>query len=154
MRRSPTPGTHERKGPKVAPTKAVTKAAKQAESDEAQWEEIQPFTQPITLKEGAEFIAQYLGGSEVTVPAAENDTDESVTVTEDGRRVRTAMLHEFQNEKETEPFGLWGSAVLDKRLADIPANSRVRVKYEGKAELDGGRTARRYRVWVDRSAKF
>lgn len=133
---------------------AATKPAKDTETEETQWEEIQPFTEPITLEEEQEFVALYLGGNEVTVPAADNDNDEGVTVTDDGRRVRTAMLHEFQNEGETEPFGLWGSAVLDKRLAEIPANSRVRVKYEGKAELEGGRTARRYRVWVDRSAKF
>ena len=147
----PIQGPHERKGPAMAPAKTATKPAK----NETLWEEIQPFTQPITLEEGEQFDAQYLGGSEVTVPAMEDDGDDSnPSFEEDGKWVRKAMLHEFQNEGESEPFGLWGSAVLDKRLAEVPANSRVRVKYEGKAELEGGRTARRYRVWIDRNTKF
>lgn len=119
-----------------------------------EWEEIQPFTQPITLDEGQEIVALYLGGSEVEVPAGANDTDEGVITLESGKRIRRAMLHEFQNEGETEPFGVWGSAVLDKRLAEVPANTRVKIRYDGKQELDGGRTARRYRVWQDKSAKF
>ncbi len=112
--------------------------------DEGQWEEIDPFTQPIDLEEGEEFTALYMGANELSVPdpnGAEGDT-------------RVSLLHEFQTSKDSEPFGLWGSAVLDKRLAEAPIGSRVRVLYEGKQNLDGGRTARRYRVWIDRSQPF
>lgn len=133
---------------------APKSAAANATLPEGDWEEIQPFTTPISMDEGGEFIAVYLGGNEVEVPAGATDNDESVITLENGKRVRRAMLHEFRNPDETEPFGLWGSAVLDKRLAEVPANSLVRIKYEGKQELDGGRTARRYRVWQNKSAKF
>lgn len=131
---------------------AQAKAAANTEVIEPQWEEIQPFTQPITMEPGAEFTALYLGGTEITVAAIEGD--EGAIVGEDGKVTRTAMLHEFQDESATEPFGVWGSAVLDKRLAEVPPNSRVKVRYEGKTELEGGRTARQYRVWQDKSAKF
>jgi hypothetical protein len=102
---------------------------------------------------GQEIVAQYLGGQEVEVPAGTSDDGEDIVVV-DGKRIRRAMLHEFRNEDTPEPFGVWGSAVLDKRLAEVPAGSRVRIRYEGKQELEGGRTARRYRVWQDKSARF
>lgn len=127
---------------------------KSAEDIGGDWEEIQPFTEPRQLNEGDIVVAFFLGGNEVTVPAREDDKDETITTDENGRRVRTAMLWEFVENEGDEPFGLWGSAVLDKRLADVPAKSRVKIAYEGKADLEGGRTARRYRVWVDKSAKF
>lgn len=126
--------------------------AKEAETVERQWEEISPFTEPISLEVGQEFEAVYLGGNEIDVPARDDDDDETVIVREDGKRRRRAMMHEFAETPDSEPFGVWGSAVLDKRLAEVPAGSFVRVKYEGKQDLDGGRTARRYRVWQDKNA--
>lgn len=141
----------------MPPSKGQTATAEPEQipaDNAADWEEIQPFTEPRQMNDGEEIVAVYLGGSEVEVPARADDDDESITVNENGKRVRRAMLHEFQDGEGTEPFGIWGSAVLDKRLADVPPSSRVKIRYDGKQNLEGGRTARRYRVWVDKSASF
>lgn len=139
-----TPGPHE---------KGAQMPKKTDGNGGGDWQEIQPFTEPITLDEGQEIVAWYLGANEVTVPAKK---DEDGAYEKDGDFVRNALLHEFTEDTSSgEPqYGIWGSAVLDKRLADVPAKSRVKIVYEGKTELEGGRTARRYRVFVDRSASF
>lgn len=118
---------------------------KTAADNSPNWEEIQPFTQPIDMVEGSEFAAYYRGANELSVPDPNAETP-------DGKRV--SLLHEFSETPDGEPFGLWGSGGLDKRLAEVPNGSFVRVLYEGKTDLDGGRTARQYRVWVDRNQPF
>jgi hypothetical protein len=119
------------------------KAANVAANPEADWEEIQPFTTPIDLEPGDEIVAGYLGGNVVDVPGVDDDGNPEV---------RATMLHEFQAANDSEPFGVWGSAVLDKRLTDAPTGATVKVLYQGKREIPGGRTARQYRVWIDRNA--
>lgn len=109
-----------------------------------EWEEIAPFTEPRNLDEGESIIGFYRGAQTVNVPDPNSDSGEK----------RESLLHEFSDTPEGEPYGIWGSAVLDKRLAEIPSGSRVKVQYDGKQDLEGGRTARRYRVWVDRSQPF
>jgi hypothetical protein len=128
--------------------------AKQADTVTESWEEIQPFTEPRKMEIGEEIVAIYGGSNEVEVPAGANDDDETVITLDNGKRVRRALLHEFRDTPESEPYGIWGSAVLDKRLAETSAGSRVKIRYEGKQDLEGGRTARRYRVWVDKNAPF
>lgn len=128
--------------------------AKQAATATESWEEIQPFTEPRQMAEGEEIVGFYGGANEIEVPARDDDNDESVTTLPNGKRVRRALLHEIRDTPEGEPYGIWGSAVLDKRLSEAAAGSRVKIRYEGKQELDGGRTARRYRVWIDRTAPF
>lgn len=127
--------------------------AKIPATNDGDWEEIQPFTEPVEMAEGEEIVGEYLGAETINVPAADNDESEAVTVV-DGKRIRPTLLHQITRAGESEPVGVWGSAVLDKRLADVPIGSRLKIRYEGKQELDGGRTARRYRVWQDKSASF
>lgn len=126
-------------------------ATKKAQTVERDWEEIQPFTEPITLEPGESIVGHYLGSNEIML-AAKPDDDGAEEI--DGQWKRRALLHEFQVEDTDEPTGLWGSAVLDKRLADVTNGAFVKVQYDGKRELEGGRTARQYRVWVDKSASF
>lgn len=108
-----------------------------------EWEEIDPFTEPLELEIGDVVIGVYNGANEIQVNDPENPGEK-----------RAVLLHELQTEPDTEPVGVWGSAVLDKRLAEVPIGSRVKIEYQGKQELDGGRTARRYKVWVDKAAAF
>lgn len=119
--------------------------ATKAKDQGRDWEEISPFTEPRDLAENETIEGVYLGANEVVVPDPNSE--------DDGTRI--SLLHEFADTADSEPYGIWGSAVLDKRLADVPAGSFVRIQYEGKQTLkDGARTARRYRVWVDKGAAF
>lgn len=114
--------------------KAGAKSAPNSEN----WVEIAPFTQARELETGESFIASYLGANEIEVddPNAENPGD-----------TRLTLLHEFQ-ENGGDPFAIWGSAGLDKRLAEVAIGTLVKVQYEGIVDLKGGRTARSYRVWA------
>ena len=119
--------------------------AKPSAATEPQWTEIQPFTPPLNMEPGEEITGYYRGANEVEVPDPNSEQ-------EDGKR--SNLLHEFSDTPEGETFGLWGSAGLDKRLADIRVGALCRVRYEGKVDLSGGRTARQYRVWTDSNQPF
>lgn len=121
-------------------------AADLAAEFDGEWEEIQPFTEPVVMAEGEEIVGVYVGAETIDIPAADDDRSDTVTMV-DGRRVRPTLLHLIHRSGDSEPVGIWGSAVLDKRLADVYTGTVVRIRYEGKQDLDGGRTARRYRVW-------
>lgn len=110
-----------------------------------EWEEINPFTQALDMKAGDSFIAEYLGGSE-------KEVDDPNSPEAEGKRV--TLFHEFREDSGSEPFGVWGSAGLDKRLAELAIGTRVKVQYDGLVDLKGGRTARQYRVWADRNQPF
>ena len=111
----------------------------------SEWEEINPFTQALDMNVGDSFIAEYLGGNEKEVddPNAEG-----------GEGKRMTLFHEFREDSGSEPFGVWGSAGLDKRLSEVAIGTRVKVQYDGLVDLKGGRTARQYRVWADRTQPF
>jgi len=43
-------------------------------------------------------------------------------------------LYNIQNEEDGEIWGVWGSAVIDSKFAEIPLHSRVRIEYLGKKD--------------------
>lgn len=45
-----------------------------------------------------------------------------------------------------DKFTVWGSYSIDEAMPKIPIGSLVRIAWEGKADLDGGRTVNKYRV--------
>lgn len=128
-------------------------SAKAAESTTPEWVEVQPFTTPINLEIGQEVVGLYQGANEVEVPDT-NATEVADSENHAGPGRRLNLLHEFLEPGATEPFGIWGSAGLNKRMADVRQGALCRIRYEGKVDLSGGRTARQYRVWTDNSQAF
>ena len=43
-----------------------------------------------------------------------------------------SSIYNLVNEEDGEIWGVWGSAVIDSKFAEIPLNSRVRIEYLGK----------------------
>ena len=43
-----------------------------------------------------------------------------------------STIYNIVNEADGEIWGVWGSAVIDSKFAEIPLNSRVRIEYLGK----------------------
>lgn len=43
-----------------------------------------------------------------------------------------STIYNLVNEEDGEIWGVWGSAVIDSKFAEIPLNSRVRIEYLGK----------------------
>ena len=43
-----------------------------------------------------------------------------------------SSIYNLVNEEDGEIWGVWGSAVIDSKFAEIPLNSRVRIQYLGK----------------------
>lgn len=54
-------------------------------------------------------------------------------------------------------MGVWGSGLLDYKWDDageVPAGTPVKIVYKGKQELDGGRTARQYDLFLASDRPF
>lgn len=128
-------------------------ATKQAPAtDSHEWDEVQPFTEPVQLEPGESLIGTYLGANEILLNAQKGD-DGAEQV--DGEWKRRALLHEIATGANgDDPTGLWGSAGLDRRLADVPSGAVIKVQYDGMRSLEGGRQVRQYRVWVDKTSNF
>lgn len=43
-----------------------------------------------------------------------------------------SIIYYLVNKEDGEIWGVWGSAVIDSKFAEIPLNSRVRIEYLGK----------------------
>jgi hypothetical protein len=56
-------------------------------------------------------------------------------------------LHVFQTEDGNQ--GIWGSAKLDAKLANVPAGFMTYITYEGKVKIPGGKTMHKYEVDFD-----
>ncbi len=106
------------------------------------WEEISPFTEARDMDTGDSFIATYLGGNELEVEDPNS---------EEPGGTRMTMFHEFRESDDSDAFGLWGSAGLDKRLSEVTVGTVVKVQYDGLVDIKGGRSVRQYRVWASRN---
>lgn len=58
----------------------------------------------------------------------------------------SSMMHNVVNEDGGAITGVWGSAVLDGKFAEIPVNSRVRVEFLGKTTSKNGTAYKNYEV--------
>jgi len=125
----------------MATAKAASKGANSAPIPD-EWDEIAPFAEARDMEEGDHFIARYLGAETKEVPDPNSEEEGGM---------RDTLLHEFREDGADESFSLWGSAGLDKRLADVSSGTIVKVQYDGIVPLKGGRTARNYRVWASRN---
>lgn len=56
----------------------------------------------------------------------------------------TSCRHEFE-ELDGTPWGVWGTAGLDRALADVPIGSLVTLTYDGKHSTEDGK--RTYHKW-------
>lgn len=58
---------------------------------------------------------------------------------------RTVNIYEV-TDNGGKKWSVWGSAMIDTAFESIAPGNAVKITYEGKADLDGGRTVKRFTV--------
>lgn len=94
-----------------------------------EWEKIegQPMSTTHDFNEKSEFVGIYQGNQS--------------NVGENNSNVYNFLA-------EGEPVSIWGSAVLDSRLANLTGGEEVKIVYEGMAEGKNGRNYKDYSVYI------
>lgn len=59
---------------------------------------------------------------------------------------RMANVYEIAALDDGEKYSVWGTYVLDEAFAKIPTGNIVRIEFQGKTEIGGGRTVRKFTV--------
>lgn len=100
------------------------------------------FPPTLTLEEGETLTGILIASHRVTADGKYGKRETTVYYL----RPETEVV--IDGEK-AESVALWGSVDLDGKLGQLPVPSRVRITYNGKEDLDGGRQMKVYAVARD-----
>lgn len=114
-------------------------AVKDVTNDEAGWETVvEPYADTFEFEEiGATLTGIY--ESSRTIEQADKLTGE----------IRNVNCYTIVEHETGDKFTVWGSYSIDEAFQGeraIPVGNLVRITWEGKADLEGGRSVNKYRV--------
>lgn len=94
-------------------------------------------------------------------PKSDDDTiwDKEADPILEGKLVRietnvgpnSSTLYTIKKDDDTE-LKVWGSTVLDDRFLGVPAQTYVKVSYEGLVKGKNGKSYHNYKVYVDQDS--
>jgi hypothetical protein len=81
----------------------------------------------------------------------ENDTLEGIYrgVEDKNTKYGVSKMYYVTPTGEADQVAFWGSAVLDNKMAQVTAPSRVQIRYEGTEKNEKGNNVKMYAVLVD-----
>jgi hypothetical protein len=81
----------------------------------------------------------------------ENDTLEGIYrgVEDKNTKFGVSKMYYVTPSGEADQVGFWGGAILDNKMAQVKAPSRVRIVYDGKEATEKGNQVKMFTVQVD-----
>lgn len=97
---------------------------------------VEPYAPTWDFEANGTLVGTYLKSREVEQPDM-NDPNEK----------RIANVYEIARADDGEKYSVWGTYAIDEAFQTIPVGNAVRIIFEGKVPIDGGkRTVNQFRV--------
>lgn len=107
-----------------------------ASQDDSGWEvKVEPFSPTWDFERNPVLIGQFVN----------HRTTEQDDLNNPGQ-TREANVYEIVEATNGEKYTVWGSYAIDEAFADIAPGTIVRITFEGKVEIKGGRSVNQFRV--------
>jgi len=89
--------------------------------------------------------------SKIWKPENEGESIEGVLIAKEPKTEDIGAKYTIENKEGA--FLIWGSAILDDKMHQVPVGSEVRITYEGQKKLDGKKKLNLYELDVAESDK-
>lgn len=115
----------------------MAKNAANVDTTEDGWETVvEPFAPTWDFDENGTLVGIFVNHRVVEQPDMNNEGE-----------MRDANVYEITNAGDGEKYSVWGTYAIDEAFKTIPKGNQVRIIFEGKVPIDGGkRTVNQFRV--------
>ena len=114
----------------------ANKAGNVTQGTDDEWETVvEPYADTWNFDDNPILIGTYTGSREVEQDDLNNPGEK-----------RMANVYEIVDGSDGNKWSVWGTYALDEAFTKIAIGSTVRILFEGKADIGGGRTVRKFTV--------
>lgn len=105
-------------------------------ASDSEWETVvEPYADTWNFDKNPELIGTYVNSREVEQDDLNNPGEK-----------RMANVYEIVDAAEGNKWSVWGTYAIDEAFPQIAIGSTVRIVFEGKSDIGGGRTVRKFTV--------
>lgn len=110
--------------------------AKNVQATDEGWETVaEPYGDSWDFDKNPILIGLYTGRRTVEQPDLNNEGS-----------MRDANVYEITEATSGDKVSVWGTYVLDEAFGNMAHDTQVRISYQGKVDLSGGRSVRKFKV--------